>query len=108
MILRSFASFFHKLIPQFRLYGHGDDAFKAGPSFQHYTGGILQSRDCESTVGNFGWLSVSLIGFGVEGSKEFWLGRNSMGLGWGEGGYFRAKRNVTWCAIANDPIAGFV
>ncbi|CAD6196490.1 unnamed protein product [Caenorhabditis auriculariae] len=30
MILRSFASFFHKLIPQFRGYGHGDDEKKGG------------------------------------------------------------------------------
>ncbi|KAJ0985310.1 hypothetical protein J5N97_003666 [Dioscorea zingiberensis] len=42
--------------------------------------------------------AVTLIGYGTEGSTDYWLIKNSWGDGWGEAGYMRLERNV------NDPV----
>jgi|EP00927_Polykrikos_kofoidii_P011672 cathepsin L len=57
-----------------------------GLEWQLYGGGVLTS--CGFVQDH----AVQLVGYGVDGNKEFWLVRNSWGSGWGERGYIRIQR----------------
>ena len=35
---------------------------------------------------------VELVGEGTEGGTAYWLGRNSWGTTWGNGGFFKIKK----------------
>ena len=35
---------------------------------------------------------VEVVGFGSEGGKNYWIGRNFWGTAWGEEGFFRIVR----------------
>ena len=60
----------------------------AGP-LQTYTGGILyDSPNLRNSTHNHG---VSLVGWGFDGSVQFWIVRNSWGEYWGEMGFFRIE-----------------
>jgi len=51
-----------------------------------YTGGIVS--DAGSMVDHV----ISIVGWGTEGSKEYWIVRNSWGEYWGEMGYVRVEK----------------
>ena len=55
----------------------------ATDNFEKYTGGIY------SEEGSWTNHVISILGWGVEDGKEFWIGRNSWGTYWGEQGFFR-------------------
>jgi len=57
-------------------------------SFQHYAGGVLTS-ECGSSLDH----GVLLVGYGTDGSDDYWKVKNSWGEDWGESGYFRLCRN---------------
>lgn len=47
--------------------------------------------ECETNVNH----AVVVVGYGKsQDGVEFWLLKNSWGLGWGEDGYWKLKRNV--------------
>ena len=54
--------------------------------FAGYGGGVFQQFSPFSFLLNH---EVSVVGWGKEGSDEYWIGRNSWGTYWGEQGLFR-------------------
>jgi len=64
--------------------------------WQFYIGGIF-SVICGKTLNH----GVLLAGYGVHGSKEYWLIKNSWGPSWGEKGYLRLIREKDKCGVDN-------
>jgi len=56
--------------------------------FQGYTGGIIDSAACGTQLDH----GVTLVGYGNDSGRDYWLLKNSWGPAWGESGYFRILR----------------
>ena len=68
-------------------------------SFEFYKSGIFDAQDCDPNRLNHAML---LVGYGSEGTEEYWLVKNSWGEEWGNGGYAKMIRNKNDnCGIAN-------
>ena len=65
-----------------------------GNWFSSYTGGIA-NPDCESQIPVFA--SVLIVGY----TDDYWIVKNSLGVSWGEGGYFEIVRGQNACGIAD-------
>ncbi|CAF0991538.1 unnamed protein product [Didymodactylos carnosus] len=63
---------------------------------QFYHKGIFDPRLCNPKNLDH---AVLLVGFGIEGKKPYWIVKNSWGVKWGEGGYFRILRGKGVCGI---------
>jgi len=57
--------------------------------FQMYQGGIISSTSCGTRLDH----GVLVVGYGTEGTQDYWLLKNSWGPTWGEKGYFRIARD---------------
>lgn len=58
------------------------------PGFENYKGGVYSEWQLSTTINHV----VAIIGWGVDkDGSEYWIGRNSYGLNWGENGFFRLK-----------------
>jgi len=72
-------------------------AINATP-LQFYWGGIFNpwSWMCDPASLNHG---VLLVGYGVDGTTNYWIIKNSWGKSWGEDGYFRMIRGTGCCGV---------
>lgn len=68
-----------------------------------HTQGIFDGR-CGTYLDH----GVTVVGYGSEGGKDYWIVKNSWGTQWGEAGYVRMARNVRVragkCGIAMEPL----
>jgi C1A family cysteine protease len=64
--------------------------------FRNYQSGIF-THTCGNRIDH----AVNFVGWGKEGSQEYWIMRNSWGAGWGDAGYMRIAiregQGVTMC-----------
>lgn len=72
--------------------------------FQSYSGGILDSTSCGTTLDH----AVEIVGYGSQNGQDYWIVRNSWGPTWGESGYVRIKKSsstndIGVCGVAAEP-----
>jgi len=66
--------------------------------FQRYTVGIYDNPTCPKRVDHV----ISIIGYGTEGGRKYWLVKNSWGTDWGKDGFGKVLRGVNQCGIVSD------
>ncbi|KAK8881409.1 hypothetical protein M9Y10_004145 [Tritrichomonas musculus] len=64
-------------------------------SFIYYHEGIYDGDGCADYQNH----AVTVVGYGSEDEKPYWIVRNSIGTLWGEDGYIRMLRNINICNI---------
>jgi cathepsin L len=75
-------------------------------SFQLYKSGVYYETACSTTQLDHGVLAV---GYGTQGSTQYFKVKNSWGASWGESGYIRLARGQQYnggagqCGIYSDP-----
>merc|ERR1712228_678748 len=78
--------------------------------FKHMMAAYSSSEVCDDCDGDDVDLDymVSIVGWGVDESsnKQYWIGKNQWGIGWGELGYFRMEMGVNSNGIESDCIWG--
>ncbi|KAL8126797.1 hypothetical protein AgCh_013911 [Apium graveolens] len=62
----------------------------SGYSFQLYSEGVLFSSYCGKNLNH----GVTVIGYGEDHGKKYWLVKNSWGTDWGEDGYMKIERGI--------------
>lgn len=85
------------------IYNHGPASISIDAShhsFMLYKSGIYDEPECSPYILDH---AVGCVGYGTEGSVDYWIIRNSYGTVWGEDGYIRMIRNKNnQCGIASE------
>jgi len=70
-------------------------------SFQLYSSGVFTNTNCGTQLDH----ATNVVGWGTEGSMDYWIMRNSWGSSWGESGYMRLEivAGVGLCGIQMQP-----
>jgi len=76
-------------------------AVDANTFWQLYGGGVFKPLFCNKDKLNHG---VAAVGYGVAGSDEYWIIKNSWGSTWGEKGYMRMRLGSNECGVANSAV----
>lgn len=75
--------------------------------FQFYSRGIFDYNDCQRDRQHLNH-ALTVIGYGSELSEtptDYWIMKNSWGVGWGDEGYIRLRRNQdNLCGIASHAL----
>jgi len=66
--------------------------------FQLYKSGVFCGV-CGTSLDH----GVLAVGYGTEGTDDYWKVKNSWGTTWGEKGYIRVCRNKNECGLSNEP-----
>jgi len=70
--------------------------------FEKYDGGIYSEHKIFPMINH----EIAVVGYGSENGTDYWIGRNSWGTYWGEGGFFRMATGSHGLGIENDCTAG--
>jgi len=72
-------------------------------AFEKYTSGIYSEYKEWPSINH----EISVVGYGTDekSGEEYWVGRNSWGTYWGEGGFFRMATGKNGLGIESDCIA---
>jgi len=71
-------------------------------SFYNYKSGIFSDPACKSNSVSHG---VTIVGYGTENGRDYWLVKNSWGAKWGDNGYCKIARNANnHCGISSYPL----
>lgn len=95
------------------IFGYGAIAstVEVYPDFMDYQGGVYLRSPGLSTHDMLGLANVQLFGWGKEpgfDGSRYWIGENSFGSAWGEGGYFRWSRGQDHLGIESFAQLGLV
>lgn len=79
------------------------------PKFQNWTGDGIFDDDTSNIVSKnmsgamVEWMhSVSIVGYGADNGKDYWVARNSWGTWWGDHGWFRIARGRNNVLVESD------
>jgi len=81
--------------------GPASVCFQVTADFRFYKTGVYASNTCSSATASINH-AVVVVGYGnVNATVGFWIVKNSWGVGWGDGGYFKMLRGANMCGVAD-------
>jgi cathepsin H len=74
-------------------------AFQVVDGFRDYATGVYGSAVCKNSPADVNH-AVLAVGFGNQDGSDYWIVKNSWGAAWGDHGFFKIKRGVNMCGVA--------